>query len=126
MHPSSFSCAPPPFINLEMRFLLRGRAVTPRVMENLIKSLKMKLSLKVRENQSIKVSNQNLNYRDFQIQSFQVLFSVDRYTQQANFQNFIEVELDHTSKNKLFFVDSSTSVQIFKNYRGQQVFVLRV
>jgi hypothetical protein len=95
-------------------------------MENLIKSLKMKLSLKVRENQSIKVSNQNLNYRDFQIQSFQVLFSVDRYTQQANFQNFIEVELDHTSKNKLFFVDSSTSVQIFKNYRGQQVFVLRV
>jgi hypothetical protein len=109
-----------------MRFLLRGRAVTPRVMESLIKSLKMKLSLKVRENQSVKVSNQNLNYRDFQIQSFQVLFSVDRYTQQANFQNFIEVELDHTPKNKLFFVDSFTSVQIFKNYRGQQVFVLRV
>jgi hypothetical protein len=33
MHPSSFLVSPPPsFINLGMRFLLRGRAVTPCVM----------------------------------------------------------------------------------------------
>jgi hypothetical protein len=28
-------------------------------------------------------------------------------------------------KEKLFFMSSSTSVQIYKNYRGQQVFVSR-
>jgi hypothetical protein len=39
-HPSSFSCAPPPFINLGIRFLFRGRAVTPRVMTSLMMFIK--------------------------------------------------------------------------------------
>jgi hypothetical protein len=44
---------------------------TPHVMKSLIKSLKMQLSLKERENQAVQVSNQNLNDQDFQIRSFQ-------------------------------------------------------
>jgi hypothetical protein len=50
----------------------------------------MQLSLKAREDQAIEDANQNLNYQDFQIQSFQVPFSVDRYTQPTNFQNLLE------------------------------------
>jgi hypothetical protein len=68
MHPSSFSCAPPHFINLGTIFLLRRRAVTPRVTKILIKWLQMQLSLKAREDQAVKVSNQNLNYQDFKFE----------------------------------------------------------
>jgi hypothetical protein len=39
MHPSLFLCVFPPFINLGTRFHLRGRAVTSRVSETLIKLL---------------------------------------------------------------------------------------
>jgi hypothetical protein len=86
----------------------------------------MQLSLKERENQAVQVSNQNLNYQDFQIQSFQVLFSVDQCTQSANFQNLSKSNQTTLLKEKLFFIDSYTSVQIYKNYGGQQVFVSRV
>jgi hypothetical protein len=34
-HSTLFSCAPPPFVNLGTRFLLRGRAITPRVTKTL-------------------------------------------------------------------------------------------
>jgi hypothetical protein len=46
----------------------------------------MQLSLKAREDQVIKVSNQNLNYQDFKSE-VSVMFSVGRYTKLANFQN---------------------------------------
>jgi hypothetical protein len=36
MCPSSFSCSPPPPVNLKTRFLLRGRVVTSHVMTSLI------------------------------------------------------------------------------------------
>jgi hypothetical protein len=42
--------------------------VTPRVMKILIKLLKVQLSLKAREDQTIEVSNQNLNYQDFKFE----------------------------------------------------------
>jgi hypothetical protein len=42
--------------------------VTPCVTKILIKLLKMQLSLKAREDQAIKVSNQNLNYQDFKFE----------------------------------------------------------
>jgi hypothetical protein len=56
MHLSSFLM--PSFINLGMRFLLRGRVVIPHVTETLIKSLNLQLCHKVRENQVVKVWNQ--------------------------------------------------------------------
>jgi hypothetical protein len=37
-------------------------------MESLIKSLKIQLSLKARENQVIKIWKQNLNYQDFKLE----------------------------------------------------------
>jgi hypothetical protein len=40
-HPSSFYCVPPPFVNLRMKFLLRGRVVTPRITKYLITSLRL-------------------------------------------------------------------------------------
>jgi hypothetical protein len=49
------SCALPPYVNLEMRFLLRGRVITLYVMESLIKSFKMQLSLNQRANQDVEV-----------------------------------------------------------------------
>jgi hypothetical protein len=67
MHRSSFLVLPS-CRNLGTRFLLRGRAVTPRVTESLIKLLKMQLSLKAREDQAVEVSNQNLNYQDFKFE----------------------------------------------------------
>jgi hypothetical protein len=42
--------------------------VTPRVMKILIKLLKVQLSLKAREDQTVEVSNQNLNYQDFKFE----------------------------------------------------------
>jgi hypothetical protein len=42
--------------------------ITPRVTKILIKLLKIQLSLKVRENQVIDVSNQNLNYQHFKFE----------------------------------------------------------
>jgi ATP adenylyltransferase/5',5'''-P-1,P-4-tetraphosphate phosphorylase II len=44
--------------------------VIPHVMKILIKLLKMKLSLKAREDQTVKVSNQNLNYQDFKFEVY--------------------------------------------------------
>jgi hypothetical protein len=55
-------------------------------MKILFKLFKVQLSLKAREDQAVKVSNQNLNYQDFKFE-VSVLFSVDRYAKSANFQN---------------------------------------
>jgi hypothetical protein len=63
-----FLCFPPPFVNLNTRFLLRGRVVTPYVTKILIKLLKLQLSLKARANQAVEVANQNLNYQDFKFE----------------------------------------------------------
>jgi hypothetical protein len=56
--PFIVSCAPPPFINLRTRFFLRGRDVTPRVTESLIKLIKLQLSPDARLNQYTKYWNQ--------------------------------------------------------------------
>jgi hypothetical protein len=61
-----------------------------------------------------------------QIQSFQVLFSVDRLTQSGNFENLLESNQTTLPKEKLFLITSSASVQIYKNYGGQQVIFSRV
>jgi hypothetical protein len=47
--------------------------VTPRVTKILIKLLKMQLSLKIRADQAVEVSNQNLNYQEFK---FEVLSAI--------------------------------------------------
>jgi hypothetical protein len=64
MHPSSFSCASPLFVNLRARFLLRGRAVTPRVMlfSNYL-HYKLNQALSVMVNQVTEVQNQNSKSR---------------------------------------------------------------
>jgi hypothetical protein len=45
-----------------------GEAVTVCVTKTLIKLLKKKLSLNAREDQAVKVANQNLNYQDFKFE----------------------------------------------------------
>jgi hypothetical protein len=57
---------------------------------------------------------------------FPVLFSVDRFTQSVNFKNLLESNQTLLLKENLFQMTCSTSVQIYKNYRGHQIFVLRV
>jgi hypothetical protein len=42
--------------------------VTPCVTKILIKLLKVQLSIKVREDQAVEISNQNLNYKDFKFE----------------------------------------------------------
>jgi hypothetical protein len=50
-----FLCFPLPFVNLGTRFLLRGRVVTSRVTEILIKLLKLQLRHQASTNQVVKV-----------------------------------------------------------------------
>jgi hypothetical protein len=57
---------------------------------------------------------------------FQVLFSVDRLSQSAVFKKLFESNQTLLPKANLFLMACSTSVQIYKNYAGHQVFVLRV
>jgi hypothetical protein len=84
------SCAPPSKI-LERDFL-RGRVVTPRIMETLIKSLNLQLCHKVRANQVIKVWNQKSEIKEFKF------------------------EVKSSPKRDLFLITCSTSFQIYKNY----------
>jgi hypothetical protein len=57
--PFIVSCAPPPFINLVMRFLLKGEGCNTRVSESSIKLIKFQLSPDAILNQDTKVWNQN-------------------------------------------------------------------
>jgi hypothetical protein len=57
---------------------------------------------------------------------FQVLFSVDRFTQSKKFENLSELNHTLLLKENLFLMTCSTSLQIYKNYQGNQVFVSRV
>jgi hypothetical protein len=51
---------------------------------------------------------------------------VDRLTQLGNFENLLELNQTLLPKENLILMDFSTSVQIYKNYQGQKVFVSRV
>jgi hypothetical protein len=51
---------------------------------------------------------------------------VDRLTQPGNFENLLESNQTLLLKENLILMDCSTSLQIDKNYGGQQVFVSRV
>jgi hypothetical protein len=57
---------------------------------------------------------------------FQVRFSVDRLTQPGNFENLLELNQTLLPKENFILMVCSTSVQIYKNYGGKQVFSLRV
>jgi hypothetical protein len=56
----------------------------------------------------------------------QVLFSVDWLTQSGNFENLLESNRILLPKENLILMDRSTNVQIYKNYRGQKVFISMV
>jgi hypothetical protein len=56
----------------------------------------------------------------------QVLFSVDRYTQSANFQNLSESNWTFLPKENLFPMTCSISVKNCKNYGDQKIFIPRV
>jgi hypothetical protein len=43
-------------------------------------------------------------------------------TQSGNFENLLKFTPTLLSKENLILIDYSTSVQIYKNYEGQQVF----
>jgi hypothetical protein len=51
---------------------------------------------------------------------------VDRLTQSVNFENLLKSNQTLLPKENLYLMTCSTSVQIYKNYTGQQVFVSRV
>jgi hypothetical protein len=51
---------------------------------------------------------------------------VDWLPQSINFGNLLESNQTFLAKENLFLITCSTSVQINKNYGGQQVFILRV
>jgi hypothetical protein len=57
---------------------------------------------------------------------FQVLFSMDRSAQSVVFKKLFESNHTLLPKENLFLMTCSTSVQIYKNYGSQQVFVSRV
>jgi hypothetical protein len=51
---------------------------------------------------------------------------VDRLTQSGNFENLLELNQTLHPKENFILMHYSTSVQIYKNYGGQKVFVSRV
>jgi hypothetical protein len=57
---------------------------------------------------------------------FQVWFSVDRLTQSGKFENLLEWNEALLPKENLIHMDFYTSVQIYKNYEDQKVFVSMV
>jgi hypothetical protein len=57
---------------------------------------------------------------------FQVLFSMDRLAQSTVFKKLFESNQTLLPKENLFLMTCSTSVQIYKNYGGHQVFGSRV
>jgi hypothetical protein len=88
MHLSSFHV---PFFHKSWNeIFLRGRVVTPRIMETLIKSLNLQLCHKVRENQVIKVWNQKSKIKEFkfEVKSF---VTVDRLALSEIFQNLLDL-----------------------------------
>jgi hypothetical protein len=84
----------------------KDKAVTPHVMEGLIKLIKFQLSSNARLNQDTKVWNQ------IQRQRFQDLFSVDRLTQLGNFESLWESNQTLLFKANLSLMTCFTSVQI--------------
>jgi hypothetical protein len=56
----------------------------------------------------------------------QVLFSVDQYTQSANFQKLSESNYTLLRRENLLPMTCSTSVQNYKNYGDQKVFISSV
>jgi hypothetical protein len=85
---------------------------------------KLNQASSVMVNQVVEVQNQN-SKSEFDLKS-QVLFSVDPYTQSANFQNLSESDRTLLSKENLFPITCSISVQNCKNYGDQEVFISRV
>jgi hypothetical protein len=57
---------------------------------------------------------------------FQVLFSVNRLTQSENFENLLESNQILLPKENFSLRTCYTIVQIYKNYRDQQVFISMV
>jgi hypothetical protein len=57
---------------------------------------------------------------------FQVWFSVDRFTQSEKFDNLLDLNQTLLPKENLILMNCSTSVKIYENYRGKQIFVSRV
>jgi hypothetical protein len=60
------------------------------------------------------------------IQSYKFLYTVDQLAQLANFENLLESSQTTLPKVKLFLMTCSTSVQIYKNYSGLDVFASMV
>jgi hypothetical protein len=87
-------------------------SVTSWVTEALIKLIKLQLSPNARLNQDTKVWNQ------IQRQRFK--------TQSIFFENLLELNQTLLPKANMSLMTYSASVQICKNYEGQQVFISRV
>jgi hypothetical protein len=96
----------------------RGRrGVTPRVTEILTKLLKMQLSLKARANQVVKVANPNLNYQDFKFEVSKCYLVWTDILSPQNFEKLSKLNQTTLLKEKLFLMNCSTSVQIYKKLR---------
>jgi hypothetical protein len=51
---------------------------------------------------------------------------MNRFAKSVNFENLLELNYTLLPKEYLVIMDFSASVQIYKNYGGQKIFVLRV
>jgi hypothetical protein len=106
-----------------------NRFVTSRVTESLIKSLKLQLSLRQEQIKSLKfeirIKSQEFKF-EVSSSKFQVRLRVDQLTQSGKFENLLELNSTLLSKENLILIYFSISVQIYKNYGGQKVFVSRV
>jgi hypothetical protein len=109
IHHSSFLV---PLQNLEMRFLLRGKGCNTPCYGNPNQVFNLQLSLKVRANQFTKVW---IRIQRWRLKNFKFLYSVDRMTQLANFENLFKSNQTLLPKDNLFPMDYSTSVKIYKN-----------
>jgi hypothetical protein len=54
------------------------------------------------------------------------MFNMDRLPQSANFENLLESNQTLLPKENVFLMTCSASVQLYKNYEGQQTFVSRI
>jgi hypothetical protein len=84
-----------------------GEVVTPNVIESLIKLIKLQLSSNARANQ---VTKGWIRIQRWKLKISKFLYSVDRWTQSANFENLCKSNQTLLPKDNLFPIDYSTSV----------------